>query len=445
MQRNGRESSSISGNKINLRYSFSKVKFYLNRLSYQGVKLKSRFSRKIQFLIEYLVTNWLLSGQTISSFFRKAHPNLLLQKKTLLENSKGKKIILFTFRTLHFIDWFAPIHLAIQRDFPGKYEIFYIDFSTTLHRIGRGFEYIHFQKQVEERLTQLEISHLSHFSHEDLSEFPSFPKPSVLITCESIRQEFFSVEERIYLPHYILPKSNETELPSNIRFNHVFVPTIPPYTYKLLKKNLKSKTKFHNVGYPKLCTKSVPINSFKGSNLPVVLYAPSLDLKLIFDALDKGILEIFKEMKFCNIIIKLHPSLASRRHYITTFLSEQLKLEEHIRIDEISGIQSLAMESKILIADFGSMGGEYRLRYGKRVVFLETPKKYEGGADLLFRDNFADAKSKVKDLADPISTLLKKGNLSNYELKIMRKKVLSFTGEPDKKAARSIDKICSQI
>ena len=150
-------------------------------------------------------------------------------------------------------------------------------------------------------------------------------------------------------------------------------------------------------------------------------------------------------MKFCNIIIKLHPSLASRRHYITNFLSEKLKLEEHIRIDELSGIQSLAMESKILIADFGSIGGEYRLRFGKRVVFLEIPKKYEGGADLIFRDDFADAICKVKDLENTISTLLKKGDLSNSELEIMRQKVLSFTGESDKKAARSIDKICSQI
>ena len=428
-----------------MRSTFSKLKFYLYRLSFQGVKLRSRFSRIIQILIESLVKYWLLKGHPLLSFFRRAHPNLLLQKKTLLENSKGKKIIFFTFRTLHFVDWFAPIHLAILKDFPGKYEIFYIDFSTTLHRIGRGFEYIHFLRQVEERLTQLNISYLCHFSHEELSEFPSFPKPSILVTCESIRQESFSVDERIYLPHYILPKANETELPSNIRFNHVFIPSIPPYTYRLINKNIKSETKFHNVGYPKFCTRSVPKNSFFSSNLPVVLYAPSLDLKLIFDALDKGILEIFKSMTFCNILIKLHPSLASRRHYITTFLKEQIKLEEHIRIDEISGIQSLAPESKILIADFGSMGGEYRLRFGKRVVFLETPKKYEGGADLIFRDDFADAICKVKDLENTISTLLKKGNLTNSELDIMRQKVLSFTGESDKKAARSIDKICTTI
>lgn len=445
MQRNGRESSPISGKKINLRCPFSKAKFFFYRLSFQGVKLKSRFIRTIQFLIELLVTKWLIKDQSLLSFFRKARPNLLLQKNALLENSKGKHVIFFTFRTLHFVDWFAPIHLAIQRDFPEKYEIFYVDFSTTLHRIGRGFEYIHFQKQVEERLTQLGVSYLYHFSHEELSDFTSFPNPSLLITCESIRQESFSVKERIYLPHYILPKSNETELPSNIKFNHVFLPSIPPYTYRLLNNNLKSKTKFHYVGYPKLCTQSAHKNSFSDPNLPVILYAPSLDLKIIFDALDKGILEIFKEMKFCNIIIKLHPSLASRRHYITTFLSKKLELEEHILIDDLSGIQSLAMESKILIADFGSMGGEYRLRFGKRVLFLETPKEYEGGADLIFRDDFADAICNVKDLRDTISTLLKKGNLSNSELEIMRQKVLSFTGESDKKAARSIDEICSKI
>ena len=428
-----------------MRSNFSQLKYFLYRLKFQGVKLRSHFSRTIQLLIELLLKTWLLNGQSLLSFFRTVHPNLLLQKKILLQNTKGKKVIFFTFRTLHFIDWFAPIHLAIQRDFPRKYEIFYIDFSTTLHRIGRGFEYIRFQKQVEERLTQLNISHLCHFSHEELSDFPSFPKASILVTCESIRQESFLVKERVYLPHYILPKANETVLPSNIRFNHVFIPSKPPYTYRLLKKNLKSDIKFHNVGYPKFHTRSKPKSSFSDSNLPVILFAPSLDLKLIFDALDKGILKIFKEIKFCNILIKLHPSLASRRHYITTFLREQLKLEEHIKIDEISGIQSLAMESKILIADFGSMGGEYRLRFGKRVIFIETPREYEGGADLIFRDDFADAICKVKDLESTISSLLKKGKLSNSELEIMHKKVLSFTGESDKKAAKSIDKICSII
>jgi len=376
-------------------------------------------------------------------FFNRAHPHLLLQKKNLLEKSRNRKIIFFTFRTLHFIDWFAPIQLALESAFPRKYEVFYIDFSTSLHRIGKGFEYIRFRKQVEERLGELNISHLNHFSHEELLEYSFFPKPSVLITCESIRQESISVRDRIYLPHYILPKASDIGLPSNIRFNHVFLPSIPPYTYKEINQNLEADIKFHNVGYPKLCTTSASSNCFPNSDLPMIIYAPSLDLKLLFETLDKGIIEIFKKMNFFNFLIKLHPSLASRRHYISSFLWQQLKFEEHILIDELSGIQSLAKESSLMIADFGSMGCEYRLRFGKRVVFLETPEEYEGGADLIFRDNFADAICKVQELEKTIVNLMEKGDLSSSELNIMRQKVLSFNGEADKEAAKHIDKICS--
>ena len=78
----------------------------------------------------------------------------------------------------------------MKRDFTEKYEIIYIDFSTTLHRIGNGFEYILFRKQVEERLTNLKISNLSHFSHEEVADYDSFPKPSVIITCESFTNTF---------------------------------------------------------------------------------------------------------------------------------------------------------------------------------------------------------------------------------------------------------------
>jgi len=408
------------------------------------VRLRLRCDRLIKSFIELLVRIWLIEDQSLLSFFNKFNTNLVLQKKTFLENSKGKKIIIFTFRTLHFLDWIAPIHLALNKYFPGKYEIIYIDFSTTLHRIGKGFEYILFRKQVEDRLLNFNISNLCHFSHEEISDFPYFPIPEVLITCESIRQESFSVGDRIYLPHYILPKANELDLPSNIRFNHVFIPSIPPYSYKLLSRNLRPDIKFHNVGYPKLCTISPQINCFPNSNLPIVLYAPSLDLKLIFEALEKGILDIFKDIGICNFLIKLHPSFASRRHYISTFFHEQLKFKKNIVIDELSGIQSLAMQSSIMIADFGSMGGEYRLRFGKRVVFIKTPKEYEGGADLIFRDNFADAICEIEDLEKTISTVLKRGELSKFELETMRQQVLSFSGEADKKAAISIDKICSE-
>ena len=198
------------------------------------------------------------------------------------------------------------------------------------------------------------------------------------------------------------------------------------------------------VGYPKLCTVSSQNDCFPNSKLPVVLYAPSLDLKLIFEALGKGILQIFKEIKFCNFLIKLHPSLASRRHYINSYFHEQIQFEKHIKIDDISGIQSLAMASSIMITDFGSMGSEYRIRFGKRVIYLKTPHKYEGGPDLIFRDKFADAICEVEYLKSIIYSVLKKGPLSNSEIKSMRQQVLSFIGNSDKKAAECINEICSE-
>ena len=48
------------------------------------------------------------------------------------------------------------------------------------------------------------------------------------------------------------------------------------------------------------------------------------------------------------------------------------------------------------------MGGEYRLGFGKPVVFLKIPAEYEGGSDLLFRDDFADAICEVEDLENVI-------------------------------------------
>jgi len=411
----------------------------LFRLRFQGVRLKLHGIKIIQKILEYFIRCGVLKGDSPL----KIQPNLRQEKQTLLDKSSGRRIIFFTFRTLHFLDWFAPIDLALGRFFPGKYEVFYIDFSTTLHRIGKGLEYLHFRQQVKERLLQLKISPLRHFSHEELARYTSFPDADVHVTCESIRQETFSVAERIYLPHYALPKAIDIGLPENIRFNHVFLPTRPPYTYKQLDKKFQEEVKLHSVGYPKLQAASSPVSSFPDSDQPVVLYAPSLELSLLFDALDEGILEIFNKMSHYNFVIKLHPSLASRRHYITAFMCKELKDVEHIHFDELSGIQNLAEESSLLITDFGSVGGEYRLGYGKRVIFLKTPPEYDGGADLQFRDDFADAVCKVVDLENVIGDVLKKGVLSDSELQKMRQKVLSFSGVADEKAAKTINKICS--
>ena len=420
------------------------------RLRFQVFRLKLRWDKIIQKILELLVQRWLLKGDSLFNYFNKTQPYLRKKKQTLLEQSSGRKIIFFTFRTLHFLDFFAPIDLALNRFFPEKYDVFYIDFSTTVHRIGNGFGYLQFRQEVEERLLQLNVSPLRHFSHDELAEYKSFPEASVHVTCESIRQETFSVADRIYLPHYVLPKAIDLDLPKNIKFNHVFLPTRTPYSYRQLNdkssaglERLKEDLQIHHVGFPKLQAAFSPVSCFPDSDHPVVLYAPSLEISLLFNALDRGLIKIFKKMSQCNFVIKLHPSLASRRHYVTAFIRQEIKGLEHVRFDELSGIQNLVGESSLMITDFGSVGGEYRLGFGKPVVFLKIPAEYEGGSDLLFRDDFADAICEVEDLENVIITTLKKGTLSDSKLQDMRQQVLSFSGAADEEAARTINEICS--
>ena len=420
-----------------------KFNFFLLRIRYQGFRLWQHNVRFIENLLESLMRRWLLKGELLHTFVNNSQPYLQSEKQALIDNGKTRKVIFFTFRTLHFLDWFAPIHLALDRLFPEKYEVFYINFGATLHRIGAGIEYLRYHRKVEERMLLLGVSPLRDFSHQELSEYSSIPEPAVHLTCESIRQETFSAPERIYLPHYALPKAIDTGLPGNIRFNHVFLPTRPPYTYQQLNQKYPGNVKVHSVGYPKLHAIHSNVKRFNDDERPVVIYAPSLEIKLLFDALDKGLLDIIKKLTQYLFVIKLHPSLASRRHYVTSFISRQLKDAEHIQFNDLAGIQELAEESSIMITDFGSVGGEYRMGFGRRIICLKVPEEYEGGADLRFRDDFADAVCEVGELELVIESVIDKGNLSFSELRNMREKVLSFPDAADEAAARTINEICS--
>jgi len=113
----------------------------------------------------------------------------------------------------------------------------------------------------------------------------------------------------------------------------------------------------------------------------------------------------------------------------------------HISIADIAKVE--VAEGPFDVENFGSMGGEYRLGFSKRVVFLKTPAEYEGGADLQFRDDFADAVCEVEDLENAIEAVLKKSVLSDSELQNMRQQVLSFSAAADDEAARTINAICS--
>ncbi|MDP6431637.1 MAG: hypothetical protein QGI65_05025 [SAR324 cluster bacterium] len=413
------------------------------RIRYQGFRLWQHYVRFLENLLESLIRRWLLKGELLHSFVNNSQPYQHSEKQALIDNGKTRTVIFFTFRTLHFLDWFVPIHLALERLFPEKYEVFYINFGSTQHRIGVGFEYIRYHRKVEERMLLLGVSPLRHFSHQELAEYSLFPEPAVHLTCESIRQETFSVPERIYLPHYALPKAIDTGLPENIRFNHVFLPTQPPYTYSQLNEKFPGNVKVHSVGYPKLHAMHSNLKHLNDDERPVVIYAPSLEIKLLFDALDKGLLDIIKKLTQYLFVIKLHPSLASRKHYVTSFISRQLNDAEHIQFNDLAGIQELAEESSIMITDYGSAGGEYRMGFGRRIICLKVPEEYEGGADLRFRDDFADAVCEVEELEQVIESVINKGDISLSELRDIREKVLSFPDAADEAAARTINEICS--
>ena len=183
-----------------------KFKFLLLRIHYQGFRIWQHYVRFLENLLESLIRHWLLNGELMHSFVNNSQPYQHSEKQALIDNGKTRTVIFFTFRTLHFLDWFVPIHLALERLFPEKYEVFYINFGSTQHRIGVGFEYIRYHRKVEERMLLLGVSPLRHFSHQELAEYSLFPEPAVHLTCESIRQEPFSVPERFIFPTMPFPK-----------------------------------------------------------------------------------------------------------------------------------------------------------------------------------------------------------------------------------------------
>ena len=88
----------------------------------------------------------------------------------------------------------------------------------------------------------------------------------------------------------------------------------------------------------------------------------------------KKIINVFKNNPQWNFIVKLHPSLESRRHYISGFFRNQLSEYKHIVFDSLSNINSFFDEATIVICDFGSVGGEFSLQTGKRMIYLQVSK-----------------------------------------------------------------------
>ena len=101
----------------------------------------------------------------------------------------------------------------------------------------------------------------------------------------------------------------------------------------------------------------------------------------------------------------------------------------------MDSMQSLSSRADVMITDFGSSGAEWKLTHGKRVIFLKVPKTYAGGADLLFRDHFADAVCEVGNLTKAIKKTAAMTSLDAQELTTLRQTVLSCADHADKKAA----------
>ena len=80
--------------------------------------------------------------------------------------------------------------------------------------------------------------------------------------------------------------------------------------------------------------------------------------------------------------------------------------------------------------------------FGRRIICLKVPEEYEGGADLRFRDDFADAVCQVEELEQVIESVINKGDLSLSELRHMREQVLSSPDAADEVAASKINEIC---
>ena len=412
-------------------------------LKFQQAHLDSYIQRSK----EYIVNKSLKLGlgqESFLSFLDETSPGLQEErKKRLLKATKcHPNTIVFTFRTLHFIDWFIPIHLALESLYPKKFSVIYLDYATSLRRVGSGLEYLRFREQVQSRLLQMGIDPLSHFSHEEYLAYPKPPECVLGITCESIRQEKLNFPIRVYLPHYSLPKVIDRTLPENIKFQHILLPTRSPYSYESINLNSEEKNaELHSVGYPKEFLKVNQKKCFPGSNKPLVIYAPSLEVKILKKALKDGLIDFFKKNNQWNFLVKLHPSLESRRHYISSYIKNQLSGFDHISFDSLTNINSFIDEASLLVTDFGSVGAEFSLISGKRVIFLEVPKKLEGGADLKFRDDFSSSVCPLKDLQKKINELIELGPYSEEEHKQMRNKVLNCNLRSDEQAANVLNQL----
>ncbi|MCP4295503.1 MAG: hypothetical protein GY786_07845 [Proteobacteria bacterium] len=284
------------------------------------------------------------------------------------------------------------------------------------------------------------ISDFVHFSDQEIALFSNFPAPDIIVTSETIRHEQFDCSERVYIPHYSVPKLKAV-IPKHITFNHLFLAVRPPFCYNELLNNKPISATIHEVGYPKMHARPESEVKLFESNNPVVIFAPSVETEIVLHALEKGILKTFKRMTDLNFIIKLHPTLSAGMFDLSQYIQKQIDGFGNIILDARNSIQSISMDSSLLINDFGSAGAEYRLSFGKRLIYIDVPDSLNGGADLRFRDAFADGRSNIYDLEEVIRSVLAMGDLKKEEWQDMCERTLFSYGFADRTAAQVLNGI----
>jgi len=414
------------------------------QLSYRTAQLGQHALQAWGSLADGITRILLYRGRSFLAHHLAAHPQETAAKQARLDHiaqtlAGGGKVAFVVFRDLHWVDWFLPITSRLEAEFPDRVSVLYISYSSVLKRVGRGRNLMAYRQAIEARMKAAGVDPHSHFSHEEIPWYNNFPQPGAILTTEGIPQENFSSPHRVYVPHYFVLKARDV-LPANIRYNHLFCPAKPPFTYRELDNPPPGLT-VHRVGYPKMdAPPAEPVRLFANPN-PVVIYAPSLEVDILLDTLGQGLLELFQRMAHLNFVVKLHPSLGSRRHPITRYFASRIHNGPNIVLDTTTSIQQLAPASSLLIADYGSVGAEYRVSFGKRVIYLPVPSRLEGGSDLLFRDRFADAVTPVAGLEDAIGRLLAQGDLPPEQREEMGQALLYGYGHADLLAAHAVLKI----
>ena len=400
-----------------------------------------RFVSHWKMFLDFLLLNIFLKGalhqKSFLHFFQEFNYEELYAKKMVLQKAHGKDVIFFTFRGEHFLDWFIPIHLALESLYSEKYTVYYINFASTLGRIGTGLEYLQFKKSVAKKLSQHNINPFQHFSHLELESHENFPEPDMIVTTETIRHEKFQAKERVFLPHGCITKYGN--MPDHIKYNHFFAPSIPEFNYPETATPETLSIQIHQVGYPKIHL-NLPEKQYFDSNKPIVLYSPSLETKFLLQCLKEGILEVFKNLPEINFLIKLHPSLKALRHYIVELFEKAQHHYKNIKIDYLSGLQEIAPSTAMMVCDYGAVGAEYYLGYNRPFIAIKPPTWYQAGPDCFFNQKYAFQVTSIQGLAQAIPSGLesKKPVRSSPA-----NEILYCFGSADQKAANTIHQILS--